>query len=249
MRSSRHILASSVKLLAVRHAACAVRNGDDPAMAGAGDDRGAAAGDGGPELVPATRPQKALAGAVDTAFALALVGVSWWSHNGGAGRRELADRMGRLVALTPLKGIVDEQLGTPGAWVAGIRTVDQRTGKRVALWRTVLIVSARMGMRAAAQRLTKPSPPISEAEQEQRARELQAIRERFADDEDARNAALMDHYREHQLPVQANFARPLAITLGSAVVNNRLRRHLAPTKLVGRRAGVTARRSGRSRRA
>jgi hypothetical protein len=222
-------------------------------MAGAADDRGAAAGDGGPELVPATRVQKALGGAVDTALAVALAAVSWWWRSRGAGtagRSQMAGRMRLLALLAPVRAIVDEQLGSPGGWVAGVRTVDERTGRRVALWRTVLIVSARVGMRAAAQRLAKPSPPISEAEQEQRARELQAIRERFAEDEDARNAALMDHYRKHQKPVHANFAGPLAITLGSAVVNNRLRRHLAPTMLVGRPRGrLTARRSGRSRRA
>jgi len=209
-------------------------------MAGAADDRRGDGGDGGPELVPATRAQKALGGAVDAAFAVALAAVSWWWRSRGAGAADgsqMAGRMRLLALLTPLKAIVDEQLGSPGAWVAGVRTVDERTGKRVALWRTVLIVSARVGMRAAAQRLAKPSPPISGAEQEQRARELQAIRARFPDDEDARNAALMDHYREHQKPVQANFAGPLAITLGSAVVNNRLRRHLAPTKLVGRPRG------------
>ncbi len=191
----------------------------------------------GPEPVPATGAQKALAGVVDMAFGAALVGASWWWRNrraGAAGRQEMAGGVRKLALLAPLKTIFDEQLGSPGAWVAGVRTVDKRTGRRVALWRTVLIVSARVGMRAAAERFTKPTPPLSEADKAEIARETQAIQERFADDEDARNAALMAHYREYHKPVEVNLVGPMAIALGSSVLNSRLRRHLAPTMLVGR---------------
>jgi hypothetical protein len=174
---------------------------------------------------------------VDTAFAVALIGVSWWWRNRGVSstrRSETAGGTQRLPLRSSVKAVVYEQLGSPGAWVAGVRTVDRRTGRRVALWRTVLIASARLGTQAAAKRLAKPSPPISEAEHAERARALQAIRERFPDDEDARNAALTDHYREHQVTVKANLGTPLAISIGSSLLNSRLRRHLAPTMLVRR---------------
>jgi hypothetical protein len=116
----------------------------------------------------------------------------------------------------------------------GVRTVDRRTGRRIALWRTLTVALVRIATQQLARRLTpRPTGP-SDTEREQQRREVEAIEARYPDEEEARNTALMRHHAEHRVNVTAAIWPPLIAGLGSALVNRSLRRRLAPTLVVAR---------------
>jgi hypothetical protein len=190
---------------------------------------------GAVELVAASRRRRAIAKLTDMAIALAITFLLR-DRGAGAGPSWTADVRVWFARLAPLQAILGEQIGSPGRWLAGVQTVDRRTGRRVAFWRTALIFGSRAATEAAATHL-KPEPPapIPEPERRQREREIEEIKERFAGDEDALNRALMEHYMEHHRPATFNIARPLAWGIGGSFLNSRLRRRLAPTVLVSRR--------------
>jgi hypothetical protein len=190
---------------------------------------------GAVEVAPASRRRRAIAKLTD----MAIWGtIGWFLRDRGAEGAPSGFASARrwLARLGPLQSILAEQTGSPGLWLAGIQTVDRRTGKRVALWRTAVIVGSRAAGEAAAGCL-KPEPPapISESERRQREREIRDIEERFAGDADARSRALMEHYMEHHQPVTVNISRPLVLGVLGTILNGRLRRRLAPTILVSRR--------------
>ncbi len=185
-----------------------------------------------PGLVPATHRQRALAGLVDMAVGGVMMGFVW--------RRVAPDR-GRsrssagFAAMAMTRAILEEQVGSPGARVAGIRTVDRRTGRRVEMWRTVLLAGVRVGAQTLSRRLQGGPQQVSEDERATSERELREIEIRFADDPDGRNRALMEHHNEHRRPVTVNIAGPVATGLAAGLLQRRLRRRLAPTVLISRR--------------
>jgi hypothetical protein len=186
-----------------------------------------------PEPTPAPRVRQVLAGLIDTAV-MALPAVIYWRRAWRTGERSAAGQPGWMRMLGPAAAVLGEQVGTPGDWIMGVRTVDRRTGRRLALWRTLTVALAQVATRVLSRRLT-PRPALpSEDERRQQAREAQEIKERYADDEDARNAQLMRHYREHRVSVTVSFWPPLIAGLGSTLVNRAIRRRLAPTLVLSR---------------
>jgi len=188
-----------------------------------------------PAPVPAPRARKALAGLIDAAV-LALPAVLYLGRalRAGGADRPAARPPAWTRVLTPAVGVLGEQVGTPGSWIMGVRTVDRRTGRRLALWRTLTVALAEVATRVLSQRLTpRPSFP-SDDERRQRLREVEAIKDRYADDEEARNAELMRHHAEHRVNVTVNVWPPLVAGLGSTLVNRSVRRRLAPTLVVSR---------------
>ncbi len=88
---------------------------------------------------------------------------------------------------------------------------------------------------AAARPAADAAPVVSpEGERQKHWREIQAIKERYADDEDALHAELMRHHAEHGVNVTANIWPPIVAGLASALVNRTVRRRLAPTLVVSR---------------
>ena len=55
------------------------------------------------------------------------------------------------------------QIASPGERLSGVRTVDRRTGRRVALWRTLLLVTVRA---AGAELVRRSRPAAGELERE-----------------------------------------------------------------------------------
>jgi len=189
-------------------------------------------------LQPATRRQRALAGLIDLAVTGLFLGAWWRWRGAGAARQDrprARGRVGRAALLRVLREGIEEQLGSPGERLVGIRTVDRRTGRRVELWRTIVVALVRLGGQLAGRSLQPEPAQRDPGEEEQTRQEILAIKERFADDPEARDAALMEHYRTHRQPVHVDLARPLASILAVSIVNGRLRRRLAPTILVDRR--------------
>jgi hypothetical protein len=114
----------------------------------------------------------------------------------------------------------------------------------------LVVALADVGTRLLGRRLN-PSPTVpSAAEHAQRAQEAQEIKERYADDEQGRNAALMRHYAEHRVDVTVHIWPVAAFGAGSVLVNHWVRSRLAPTAVVARgsvsgRRRLTTRRSAR----
>jgi hypothetical protein len=128
--------------------------------------------------------------------------------------------------------VLDQQIGSPGDLILGLRTVDSRTGRRVALWRTLALVLAQAAVQELRRRAFGVRPPISQAEHAQLAREVQAINDNHPDDPDARHHATMRLYAERRVDVKFTGWRMLAGVVGAALVNQWLRRRLAPTVVV-----------------
>ena len=99
-----------------------------------------------------------------------------------------------------------------------------------------MLVGVRAASQLVASRLqSDPPETMSELEWRQRKREIEEIEERYAADPDGRNRAMADYFEAHPQPWAMNVARPIAIAMGTTLVNSRLRRRLAPTMLVKRR--------------
>jgi hypothetical protein len=108
----------------------------------------------GTEPKAAPRLRRVLAALVDMALTAAVV---WMLR-----ARAAADERTRWLSVLPPE-LIREQLGSPGRRMLGLRTVDRRTGRRVALWRSLALVGARMGGQLLARRIAPPpgSPPVA----------------------------------------------------------------------------------------
>ncbi len=186
-------------------------------------------------IEPAPLARRLLAGLIDAAVVSLPVVLQ-------ARRTWRAGRVGGAVARLPrrtsmLPGVLEilgEQVGTPGGWTMGVRTVDKRTGGRLALWRTLVVALVQIGTRLLSQPLN-PRPAIpSETEHRQRSDEIQTIKERHAEDEEALNAELMSHYAKHRMDVPI---RTWPILVASTLLNRWIRRRLAPTVVIARAPG------------
>lgn len=120
--------------------------------------------------------------------------------------------------------LVREQIGSPGQRAVGIRTVDRRTGERVAVWRSLLLTAIRLAIGAfATRRARAASSPERMRERERYMAEWRAIRERHSDDPDAREAARRELVAPHDI------ASSCAPVLALGLLSTLLRRRLAPT--------------------
>jgi hypothetical protein len=184
---------------------------------------------------PAPRARTALAGLIDAGLMALPTAVVLRRTMRVAEAGDAPYRPPRWIsALAPAFVVLGEQLATPGDWIMGVRTVDKRTGARIALWRTLTVALVRIAARRLARQL-RPRPVIpTDMERRQRS-EIEAIEQRHRDDEEARNAALMRHYSEHRVNPSAGLWRVLAGGLGSVLVNRVVRRRLAPTVVIDAR--------------
>jgi hypothetical protein len=166
-----------------------------------------------------------LAGAIDAA----LVGSGTWlwrKRRGGESAR--AARW--MPVLEPAVQSLREQLRSPGQLLLGLRTVDRRTGRRLDLWRTLVLLGVGVARPMLARRLAPP--PLTPEQERDRSGfldELNAIQTRHPDDAIAREAERRQLFeRQHnQVPdILRHTAVPMLV-LG--LLNNRLRRRLAPT--------------------
>jgi hypothetical protein len=171
---------------------------------------------------PAPRPRQLLAGLID---ATVIAALGWGVRRTG----RAGDTQAAMRVLAAAGQLAREQLRSPGQRLLGLRTVDARTGRRVALWRTLVVVGADSAGEHLARRLAPPAvTPEQERERERFLEELAAIHERHRDDPEAAEAERRLLYRRHP-PVTSNMLRAMAPGLTAGLVNRRLRRRLAPT--------------------
>jgi hypothetical protein len=137
----------------------------------------------------------------------------------------------------PVSQLLFAQVGSPGQLVFGLRRVDPRTGARQAVWRTLALVGARIGVSLAAHRL-RPAPDDPERE---RARavlteEMQRAREEHPDDRQAQAAAMEAVAERHaHEDMGPDWLRIIVPPLVGALLVTAVRRWVAPTVLVRRR--------------
>jgi hypothetical protein len=186
--------------------------------------------------VPASAARKTAAALINAAIlgVLCALYLRWqWVRGSGrdAGLHTDTARMQRWRRLlAPAVGVLRQQLGSPGAWIVGLRTVDRRTGRRLALWRTLAASLVEVATEAGRRRLTPAPRLITQSENEDLIRDVEAIRERYADDDQLREEATMRLYEERRIGM--NLWRVLPAIVGPALINNRLHRRLAPTVVV-----------------
>ncbi len=197
--------------------------------------------DAEPTAKPAPRGREGLASLIDmVTIGLPYALFARRAARGADGRalgRAAGGRWGRVFNWA--RPALDEQVGSPGAWIVGLRTVDSRTGRRVALWRTLALTLARAAIGELQRRAVGVRSPAVEAEHATLARELQAIKDAHPDDPGARADAIKRLYSERGgIDVRFNPLRVLGGVTAATFANRWLRRRLAPTVVI-----VTARRA------
>ncbi len=110
------------------------------------------------EIERTPRWRSVLAGALDAGVGFVLLRAA----PGPPGGRHLKV----IQALGPSGVLVRQQLGSPGQRLVGIRTVDERTGARVAAWRSLACMAVTAGAELLAARVRR-----SETDQQRHARE------------------------------------------------------------------------------
>jgi len=166
------------------------------------------------------------ASAIDMALHLSLVWCLRRFKGQPAGWRDVFRENGppwlRLVG--PTSALVHEQVGSPGQRALAVRTVDRRTGIRVAAWKSLVLAASTFVAGVYVERTSREAmTPERVAERERFLREWEEINERHADDAEARAAAREEWAKRHSSDGCAGRFAALALA------QNLLRRRLAPT--------------------
>jgi hypothetical protein len=190
-----------------------------------------------PKLQSAPRWRQTLAGLINAATigAVSVLHTRWQRRSRDAGSRPGASgerRWPRLLSLATV--VLDQQVGTPGGWIMGLRTVDSRTGRRLALWRSLALALAGAGIQELRRRAFGVRKPLAVGERADLAHQLETIKDTHRDDPDGRQRETMRAFSERQVDVKYMGWRVLAGVVGATFVNHRLRRRLAPTTVVAR---------------
>jgi len=166
----------------------------------------------------------------------AAFGGLWWLLR----RRELIESDGPAarVYLAVPHDLVRQGVRTPGELALGTRTVDKRTGTRVAPWRTLVLAGVSVGSHELTRRLAGYDAPERTREQRAYGIESYEIFQRYPQASAEREAALRElSARYPRRFVSPGAARAMAAPLVVGLVNSRLRRRLAPTVEVLARGG------------
>jgi hypothetical protein len=151
-------------------------------------------------------------------------GLFWLARSRGRAREGSA--AARLMGI-PVE-VLREQLRSPGQRLLGTRTVDRRTGTRVALWRTLALVGARAAGAELTRRLEPAPRPDLEAEREAVRAEISDIMRRHPQASPERQAELQAAHARHSRTMPS-LPRMIVPSLVIGLATTRLRRHLAPT--------------------
>ncbi len=179
-----------------------------------------------PQLDTAPRWRSALAVLADGAVASAAA----WGLRLRGGTATAGIRL-----LGPSSELVRQQLGSPGQRLLGVRTVDRRTGARIAPWRSLAALGIGLGAQLITARMRPPAP--TPEQQRERERHLQAMSETYrrhsadpAAGEEER-ARLMEHA---PAGASADLWRNLGPTVAVTLLAGRLRRRLIATEEIRR---------------
>ncbi len=131
--------------------------------------------------------------------------------------------------------VASERLGSPGQRIFGLRTVDARTGRPVALGRRLLLVAVESASREITARLLGSGRhAVQESRRELKA-EIGALKKEHGNDGEQLNAALLELLRQRRVDGSLSpltDLRWLPLTMAMGVASERLSRALAPTVVV-----------------
>ncbi len=154
----------------------------------------------------------------------AFGGLFWLARSRGLVRE---GSVGARLAAIPVE-VLREQLRSPGQRLLGTRTVDRRTGSRVALWRTLALIGSRAAGAELTRRLEPVRTPDLEREREAANAEVADIMRRHPQASPEREAELRASHARHS-HATPSVPRMVAPSLVVGVLTTRLRRRLAPT--------------------
>jgi hypothetical protein len=173
---------------------------------------------------PYTKPpawRRAGANLTDMAF----TGFAWWLARSRGWVREGAAGS-RLMAIPG--NLLREQVRSPGQWLFGTLTVDRRTGRRLALWRTIAVFGSRVAGAEITRRLEPARTPELEREREAARVEMGEIMRRHPRATPERDAELAAAHDRHRL-ILPSLPRAVTPSLAVGLLTTRLSRRLAPT--------------------
>jgi hypothetical protein len=124
--------------------------------------------------------------------------------------------------------VLREQLRSPGQRLLGTQTVDRRTGRRLALWRTLVVVGSRAAGAEVTRRLQPVRTPELDREREAAGAEIAEIMRRHPQASPAREAELQAAHTRHR-HTAPSLPRAVAPSLVVGLLTARLHRRLAPT--------------------
>jgi hypothetical protein len=184
----------------------------------------------GPFPTPAPRVRQMLAGALD----MAVAGGTAWLHRRRGGAAPAGEPAIWMRLLGPLSELVREQIGSPGERLVSLRRVDERTGRRVQLWRTLLVVATQAAGAELGRRLRRPDP---ERERERAAfnLELRAIDDRHGNDPGTHQAEIARLFERAPEPATADLMRSVGSVVAVGLLVRLVRRRLAPTVVIDAR--------------
>ena len=117
-------------------------------------------------------------------------GLFWLARSRGIARA--GTPVARLMSV-PVE-VLREQLRSPGQRLLGTITVDRRTGRRLALWRTALLIATRAGATELTRRLEPARTPDLDREREAAGAEISDIMRRHPQATPEREAELQAAY-------------------------------------------------------
>ena len=151
---------------------------------------------------------------------------------------------GGLLWLARSRGLARRGPSSPGSWrcrskccsssarpargCSARRTVDRRTGRRLALWRTLALIGARAAGAELTRRLEPVRTPELDREREAAGAEIGDIMRRHPQATPEREAELRAAHARHSTAMPS-LPRTIAPSLAVGVITTRLRRRLAPT--------------------
>jgi hypothetical protein len=139
----------------------------------------------------------------------------------------------RAAGLMTLLGFVDrplrEQLTSPGLRLLGLRTVDRRTGRRVDLWRSLVLLAASLAGQAIARRFRPRRTPEQKREHERFIAQIREIHQRHPEGSPGRDAEMESLFEHPPAPLTPNARSSVAPMLGVGLLDVTLRRRVAPT--------------------
>jgi hypothetical protein len=184
----------------------------------------------GPFPTPAPRVRQMLAGALD----MAVAGGTAWLRRRRSGAAPAGEPAIWMRLLGPLSELVRVQIGSPGERLLSLRRVHKRTGRRVQLWRTLLVVATQAAGAELGRRLRRPDP---ERERERAAfnLELRAIDDRHGNDPGAHQAEIARLFERAPKPATADLMRSVGSVVAVGLLVTLVRRRLAPTVVIDAR--------------
>jgi hypothetical protein len=156
---------------------------------------------------------------------MAFTGSVWWL---ALSRGPVGEGTARSRLMAIAGNLLREQVRSPGQRLFGTLTVDRRTGRRLALWRTIAVFGSRVAGAQITRRLEPARTPERERAREAAGAEIAEIMRRHPQATPEREAELAAAHDRHSSSMPS-LARAVGPSVVVGLLTTRLSRRLAPT--------------------